>query len=78
MLHLTVGATSPPAPAKPIQGSASVLEGRAKGKITRIAKVSLVDNAFAVPAASGCGGSASAAIDLRGGLGRLRGGGVLK
>jgi hypothetical protein len=64
VLHLTVGTTSPPTPGKPIQGSASVLEGRAKGKITRIAKVSLVDNDFAVPAASGCGGSASAVIDL--------------
>jgi hypothetical protein len=64
VLHLTDGRTSPPAPTQPIQGSASLLEGRAKGKITRIAKVSLVDNDFAVPAASGCGGSLSAALDL--------------
>jgi hypothetical protein len=64
VLHLTDGTTSPPAPTQPIHGSASVLEGRAKGKIRRIAKVSLVDNDFAVPAASGCGGSLSAAIDL--------------
>jgi hypothetical protein len=64
VLHLTVGRTSPPAPTEPIQGSASPLEGRAKGKITRIAKVSLVDNDFAVPGASGCGGSLSAVVDL--------------
>jgi hypothetical protein len=64
VLHLTTGRTSPPFPAEPIQGSASLPEGGAKGKITRIKKVELVDNDFAVPGASGCGGSLSSLIDI--------------
>ena len=50
--------------AEPIKGGATVVEGGAKGKITRIAKVSLVDNDFAVPGASGCGGTLSPLIDV--------------
>jgi hypothetical protein len=64
VLHLTSGRTSPPFPAEPLQGSASLPEGGAKGKILRIAKVSLVDNDFAVPGASGCGGSLAPVVDL--------------
>ena len=64
VLHLTTGMTSPPAPAEPITGSLAKIEGGAKGKIRRIPSASLVDNDFAVPGASGCGGSLSPVIDL--------------
>jgi hypothetical protein len=64
VLHLTTGQTSPPSPAEPIRGSLSTLEGKDKGRIKYIEKVSLVDNDFAVPGASGCGGSLSPLIDL--------------
>jgi len=65
VLHLTTGTTSPPSPAEPITGSVGNREaGRAKGKIRYIEKASLVDNDFAVPGASGCGGSLSAVVDL--------------
>lgn len=65
ILHLTTGTTSPPAPAEPIKGSIGNREaGRAKGKIRYVEKASLVDNDFAVPGASGCGGELSSAVDL--------------
>jgi len=64
VLHLTTGETSPPFPAEPIRGALSVLQGKDKGRIKLIEKVSLVDNDFAVPGASGCGGSLSPLIDL--------------
>jgi hypothetical protein len=64
VLHLTTGTTSPPAPTEPIKGGATVVEGGAKGKITRLKTVTLVDNDFAVPGASGCGGTLSPLIDV--------------
>jgi hypothetical protein len=64
VLHLTTGQTSPPSPTEPIRGSLSTLEGKDKGRIKFIEKISLVDNDFAVPGASGCGGSLSPLIDL--------------
>jgi hypothetical protein len=64
VLHLTTGTTSPPAPTEPIKGGATVVEGGAKGKITRLKTVTLVDNDFSVPGASGCGGTLSPLIDL--------------
>jgi hypothetical protein len=64
VLHLTTGFTSPPSPTAPIRGSHTSLEGKDKGRIKYIEKVSLVDNDFAVPGASGCGGSLSPLIDL--------------
>jgi len=60
-LHLTEGTTSPPAPNKPIKGN--------RGEITTEEEIlvlngnSLVDNAFSVPAAEGCGGFFSFLID---------------
>jgi hypothetical protein len=63
ILNLTTGATSPPLPYKSINGSRGTLEGGAKGKIVIAKDDTLVDNDFAVPGASGCGGSASAVID---------------
>jgi hypothetical protein len=65
VLHLTTGTTSPPAPAEPIKGSVGNRQaGRAKGKIRYIEGASLVDNDFAVPGASGCGGELSPLIDV--------------
>ena len=63
VLHLTTGTTSPPAPAEPISGSITLPSAKAKGKIRYVESAVLVDNDFAVPGASGCGGSLSAVID---------------
>lgn len=54
--NLTTGTTSPPAPNTPIKGSAGVLTTTEGGKIATYSPVSLVDNAWAAPAATGCGG----------------------
>jgi hypothetical protein len=62
-LHLTTGATSPPLPYASISGSRGTLEGGAKGKIVLVKGEELVDNDFAVPGASGCGGALSGVID---------------
>jgi hypothetical protein len=51
---LTTGTTSPPAPNKPISGSVGKIEFAAGERIA-ILPTSLVDNAFAVPGANGCG-----------------------
>ncbi len=63
VLHLTTGTTSPPFPAQPITGSKGTLEEIDKDKIRAFVNTSLVDNDFAVPGASGCGGSLSFLID---------------
>jgi hypothetical protein len=54
-LHLTTGTTSPPAPNTPISGSTGVPASVPGTSITTTSGVKLVDNAFAVPAASNCG-----------------------
>jgi hypothetical protein len=58
VLHLTTGTTSPPEPNKPIKGSAGEFEDLEHGELTRLIGGSLVDNAWAAPGASGCGGKA--------------------
>lgn len=63
VLHLTVNETDPPFPGKPIKGSHSAFELKAKNKIVAVSEVSLVDNDFAVPGATGCGGALSFLID---------------
>jgi hypothetical protein len=63
LLHLTTGATSPPAPFEPISGSAGLEQGLDKGKIGYI-EATIVDNDFAVPGAQGCGGALSPVVDL--------------
>jgi hypothetical protein len=63
VLELTTGTTSPPAPNKPISGkpgNEELLEG---GEIGKIANNSLVNNSFAAPEATGCGGFFSFLID---------------
>ena len=63
ILNLTSGTTSPPEPNKPIKGSAGELEILEEGALLRLIGGSLVDNAFAAPEATGCGGVFSALVD---------------
>jgi hypothetical protein len=63
VLNLVTGTTSPPPPNKPIKGKAGTLSSRSEGEILVISKNTLVDNSFAAPAATGCGGSFSFLID---------------
>jgi hypothetical protein len=71
VLGLTTGATNPPPPNVPIHGSFGHVNTGANG-IFRIGPMQLVDNAFSVPAASGCGtsggGLLNGAIDRKLGL----------
>jgi hypothetical protein len=57
VLHLTTGYTTPPSGTEPIEGTHSIISGKAKGKIRYVEKDTLVDNDFAVPGATGCGPS---------------------
>jgi hypothetical protein len=63
LLHLTTGTTSPPAPNTPITGSRGTFHNRGQAGILEISGVSLVDNSFSAPGATGCGGALSAVID---------------
>ncbi len=62
-VNLTTGTTSPPLPNKPISGFAGELSTRAEGAILIVGPNRLVENAFAVPGASGCGGPLAALFD---------------
>ncbi len=64
-LHLTDGTTSPPEPNKPIKGKLGTPESEVEKEYesTKITENSLVDNAFSVPVAEGCGGFFSFLID---------------
>lgn len=62
-INFTTGETSPPAPNKPIHGSAGTLEFNEDGSIITLSGGSLVNNSFAAPKASGCGGLFSFLID---------------
>jgi hypothetical protein len=54
-LNLTTGVTSPPAPNKPITGSVGTHEVKEAGNLVLYKGDSLVENAFSVPGAKGCG-----------------------
>jgi hypothetical protein len=54
--NLSTGTTNPPAPNKPITGSAGELEFLEGGRILVSHNAKLVDNAWSAPGASGCGG----------------------
>jgi hypothetical protein len=54
--ELTAGTTAPPAPNKPIKGSAGFIEVLEEGSILKSTGASLVDNAWSAPGATGCGG----------------------
>ena len=57
-LNLTTGTTSPPEPNKPITGKLGRIEAHVYEGVTylEITENTLVENAFAVPTATGCGG----------------------
>jgi hypothetical protein len=63
VLELTTGTTSPPAPNKPISGKPGTEEPLEGGEIGKIVNNSLVNNSFAAPEATGCGGIFSFLID---------------
>jgi len=62
-LELTDGFTSPPEPNKPIRGSAGSFEFLEGAQVLKSTGVSLVDNAWSAPTASGCGGIFSFILD---------------
>jgi hypothetical protein len=61
-LPLTTGTTSPPAPNKPIKGSKGELSV-VEGPVLILKNNELVNNSFAAPGATGCGGLFSFIID---------------
>ena len=63
VLNLTTGTTSPPEPNKPIKGSRGEIEFKDEFNIVVLSGGSLVDNTFAAPEASGCGGVFSNLVD---------------
>jgi len=63
LLHLTTGTTAPPAPNKPISGNPGKASFNEALTIITINGTSLVDNSFAAPGASGCGGGLSGVLD---------------
>jgi hypothetical protein len=54
--NLTTGTTSPPPPNKPITGNAGKFKFTEEGGILETTGTILVDNAWAAPGATGCGG----------------------
>jgi hypothetical protein len=54
---LTTGATSPPPPNVSISGASGEVEFLEEGRIGKINKSKLVDNAWSAPQAHGCGGA---------------------
>lgn len=61
--NLTTGTTAPPPPNKPIKGRVGALEEKDEGGLLEIIGNKLVDNSFAAPEATGCGGLLSSLID---------------
>lgn len=62
-LNLTTGKTSPPAGVTPLQGTDGTLGFFDGGNVVVAEGDSLVDNTFAAPGASGCGGLFSSLVD---------------
>jgi hypothetical protein len=63
MLNLTTGTTNPAPPNSPISGQVGVLKAKDEFNLVEIPGAIFVDNAFAVPQATGCGGVLSFLID---------------
>jgi hypothetical protein len=61
--ELTAGTTSPPGPNKPITGESGEIEFLDGGRILKLTGTVLVDNAWAAPKTSGCGGIFSFLLD---------------
>jgi hypothetical protein len=62
-LNLTTGTTNPPLPNEPITGKVGTFEFKDEFEFVEITNNTLVDNAFSVPAAQGCGGVFAFLID---------------
>jgi hypothetical protein len=63
VIDFTTGTTAPPAPNKPIKGSAGTFEHNANFTLITLNGGKLVNNSFAAPGAEGCGGLLSFLID---------------
>ena len=63
VIEFTTGTTSPPPPNKPITGTPGTLTFTEEGTLLTISKTSLVNNTFAAPEVTGCGGVFSFLID---------------
>jgi hypothetical protein len=61
--NLTTGTTSPPKPNEPIKGKAGFAEFLEKDELIELTDNELVDNAWAAPEATGCGGALSLLVD---------------
>lgn len=61
--ELTTGITEPPAPNESISGTSGTVNFLESGRILQLVDNELVDNAWAAPSASGCGGLLSALVD---------------
>jgi hypothetical protein len=61
--NLSSGTTSPPKPAKPITGTVGEFEFLDEGRLIETKGTKLVDNAWATPAANGCGGPFSSLVN---------------
>jgi hypothetical protein len=62
MLHLTTGKTSPNSPNKPISGASGGVTFEAEYTILELSRDVMVDNAFSMPVATGCGGSGDTSV----------------
>ena len=56
VIEFTTGTTAPPLPNKPIKGKLGEISVVGEGNILKISNNSLVNNSFAAPGATGCGG----------------------
>jgi hypothetical protein len=63
VFKLTDGTTSPPEPNKPIKGKLGTLTTRAEARILVDSGNTLVDNSFAAPGVTGCGGLFASVLD---------------
>jgi hypothetical protein len=63
VLNLTTGTTAPPLPNKPIKGSSGTFHFEDNSEYAIEKGVSLVENAFAAPGVTGCGGLFAFLID---------------
>jgi hypothetical protein len=62
-LNVTTGTTAPPPPNAPISGTSGEFQANEQFTVLGFKGGRLVDNSFAVPKASGCGGLLSAFVD---------------
>jgi hypothetical protein len=61
--NLTTGPTAPPGPNTSIHGTSGLLEGKEEDEIITLTGNELVENAWAAPEATGCGGILSFLVD---------------